>query len=199
MENASKALLIAGAILLAILIIAIGMYIYNSAQTTIQDAMISMSTQEIEAFNNQFESYKGKQKGSQINSLIGKLIGNASTYKDEPGKVPTVWCPQIGVRNYLGPKVSILKENKSIASRPLVGEILSDPSEIYPAEYHKVIDDDLQNYTNGLTYLKNHIENKHEYYVSFGFDAKTGILSHIYIGYRSDTFFWNSPLDDGLR
>ena len=47
MENASKALLIAGAILLAILIIAIGMFIYNSAQSTINNSMQSMSTQEV--------------------------------------------------------------------------------------------------------------------------------------------------------
>ena len=59
MENASKALIIAGAILLSILIIAIGMFIYNSAQSTINDSMTSFSTQEIEAFNNNFESYKG--------------------------------------------------------------------------------------------------------------------------------------------
>ena len=38
MENASKALIIAGAILISILLIAISMYIYNSAQGTIQNA-----------------------------------------------------------------------------------------------------------------------------------------------------------------
>ena len=66
MENASKALLIAGAILLCILIIAIGMFIYNSAQSTITESMNSMSTQEIEAFNNQFSGYEGVQSGSNI-------------------------------------------------------------------------------------------------------------------------------------
>ena len=38
MENASKALIIAGAILLSILIIAIGMYIYNSSTNSITNA-----------------------------------------------------------------------------------------------------------------------------------------------------------------
>ena len=56
MENASKALLIAGAILLCILIIAIGMFIYNSASSTITDSMSTLSTQEVDAFNNQFTS-----------------------------------------------------------------------------------------------------------------------------------------------
>ena len=91
MENASKALLIAGAILLCILIIAIGMFIYNSAQSTITESMNSMSTQEIEAFNNQFSGYEGVQSGSNIKALMGRLIGNADTYKDEPTRVPHVY------------------------------------------------------------------------------------------------------------
>ena len=62
MENASKALLMAGAILLAILIIAIGMFIYNSAQSTINNSMQSMSTQEVQAFNNEFNNIEGETK-----------------------------------------------------------------------------------------------------------------------------------------
>ena len=90
MENASKALLIAGAILLCILIIAIGMYIYNSAQSTITDSLMNLSTQEIESFNNQFMVYQGLQKGTNIQNLKMKLIANASTYADEPTKLPNV-------------------------------------------------------------------------------------------------------------
>ena len=95
MENASKALLIAGAILLCILIIAIGMFIYNSAQSTITDSLTSMSTQEIDAFNNQFVSYEGAQTGSNIKALMGRLIGNADTYRDEPAKIPGVSIDKI--------------------------------------------------------------------------------------------------------
>ena len=62
MENASKALLIAGAILLCILIIAIGMFIYNSAQGTIVSSMNSLSTQEVEAF---YREGIGKQKSEE--------------------------------------------------------------------------------------------------------------------------------------
>ena len=94
MENASKALLIAGAILLCILIIAIGMFIYNSAQSTITESLNSMSTQEIEAFNNQFSTYEGLQDGTQLKSLMVKLIANADTYKDENTKIPGVIIEQ---------------------------------------------------------------------------------------------------------
>ena len=73
-ENASKALLIARAILLCILIIAIGMFIYNSTQSTIVDSLSTLSTQEIEAYNNQFLAYQGIQKGINIKKLIRMIF-----------------------------------------------------------------------------------------------------------------------------
>ena len=90
MENASKALLIASAILLCILIISIGMFVYNRAQSTITDSLNSLSTHEIESFNNQFLSYEGIQKGTNVKMLLGKLIANANTYADEPLKIPVI-------------------------------------------------------------------------------------------------------------
>ena len=61
MENASKALIIAGAILLSILIIAIGMYIYNSSTNSIYSAADQISSQEQQSFNTQWESYEQNQ------------------------------------------------------------------------------------------------------------------------------------------
>ncbi len=90
MENASKALIIAGAILLSILIIAIGMYIYTSSQATITQSMDGMTTSELEAFNSNFTSYAGAQTGSQVKALIGRLIANGKTYVEEPEKVPAL-------------------------------------------------------------------------------------------------------------
>ena len=76
MENASQALIIAGAVLVAILIIAISVYVYNNSRTAASTSLSAMTTQEIEAFNNQFESYKGKQ---------------TSVYKDQIEKIPDVY------------------------------------------------------------------------------------------------------------
>ena len=91
MENASKALIIAGAILLSILIIAIGIYIFNSAQGTIDSSLQSMTSQEVDAFNSQFTSYQGDEvSGSNVKSLMTKLAANYGSYADEPSKVPTV-------------------------------------------------------------------------------------------------------------
>lgn len=74
MENASKALIIAGAILLAILLISLGIMIFNQAQDTVNNS--GMSQAEITAFNNKFLKYEGTQKGSVVKSLVNEVIAN---------------------------------------------------------------------------------------------------------------------------
>ena len=74
MENASKALIIAGAILLAILLISLGIMIFNQAQDTVNNS--GMSQAEITAFNNKFLKYEGKQKGAVVKSLINEVIAS---------------------------------------------------------------------------------------------------------------------------
>lgn len=88
MENASKALIIAGAILLSILIIAIGMYIYNSSQNSIAEAGSQIDTQERQNFNQQWEMYEGKQSGSNVRALISKMASNAKANEDESSRLP---------------------------------------------------------------------------------------------------------------
>ena len=90
MENASKSLLIAGSILVCILIIAVGMYIYNSSGSSIQASVATMSTSEIEAYNVKYTMYEGEQTGANIKSLMGVLVSNASTNEDENSKIPGV-------------------------------------------------------------------------------------------------------------
>lgn len=72
MENASKALIIAGAILLSILIITLGIMIYSKAQDTINNS--GMSQAEVQAFNEKFTKYAGTQKGSSIRSLLQEVV-----------------------------------------------------------------------------------------------------------------------------
>lgn len=74
MENASKALLIAGAILLAILLISLGIMIFNTASDTITSS--GMSDMQQTTFNQKFEKYEGAQKGSAIRSLVQEVMAN---------------------------------------------------------------------------------------------------------------------------
>ena len=87
MENASKALLIAGAILIAILLIAIAMYVYSTSQGNVNQAMASLDVQQIQSLNQAWLNYEGKQTGSQIKALINRLASNANNYREEMEKI----------------------------------------------------------------------------------------------------------------
>ena len=77
MENASKALIIAGAILLAILLISFGIMIFNQAQDTVNNS--GMSQAQIQTFNNKFLKYEGlKRAGSEVKSLLNEVIASNS-------------------------------------------------------------------------------------------------------------------------
>ena len=72
MENASKALIIAGAILLAILLISLGILVYNNARGTITDANLDSET--IQAFNTRISQYCGNKKSANdMNSLVDAI------------------------------------------------------------------------------------------------------------------------------
>ncbi len=75
MENASKALIIAGAILLSVLIISLGIMVFQNAKNTVGST--NLSKQEIETFNSQWQAYEGKNKtASEVRTMIQAVIAN---------------------------------------------------------------------------------------------------------------------------
>ena len=81
MENASKALIIAGAILLAILIIGLGVCIYRQAAGVIDTG--TMDQLVVSQFNAQFEPYLGNNvSGSNVKQLI-KIINASNRAKED--------------------------------------------------------------------------------------------------------------------
>lgn len=84
MENASKALIIAGAILLSIAIIGIGMTVFKMASSSMGN--VNMSEQEIEAQNSKFSSYQGVQAGSTVRALCDAIRTNNSQNEDDVSK-----------------------------------------------------------------------------------------------------------------
>ena len=86
MENASKALIIAGAILLAILIISLGIMIYNQAAGVVNNN--SMTEAEVNSFNQKFEQYIGENvRGANVNSLVSAVNTNNMSTDDESERV----------------------------------------------------------------------------------------------------------------
>ena len=83
MENATKALLIAAAVLVAILIISLGLVVYNMAAETVNNSA-NLSAQEIQSFNEQFTQYQGDNvRGSNVNALLKTALNNNITKKQE--------------------------------------------------------------------------------------------------------------------
>ena len=164
MENASKALIIAGAILLSILIIAIGMYIYSSAQAQVESSITNMSTSEIEGFNSTFTSYQGEQTGANVKSLINRLVANANTYAEEPAKIPAFSYNTGG-----GEDSS--KNNKT---------------DITGQAYIVDVENQTADYLNYLSKVSRGLDAKHKYYVVMT-NSTSGILSGITVNYVKST------------
>lgn len=82
MENATKALIIAGAVLISILLISVGIMVFNAANDPIAQAQKSSESQAIQMFNEQFSPYLGTGvSAQQAKSLISAV--NASNGKDK--------------------------------------------------------------------------------------------------------------------
>ena len=84
MENASKALIIAGAIILAVLIIILGMYFYNQAAGV--GKSVNMTEYEIQQFNSKFTMYEGEISGAQAKQLCDVIENHNAAYSNEQTK-----------------------------------------------------------------------------------------------------------------
>ena len=83
MENASKALIIAGAILISILLISVGILVMRSADEVVAGGGKAMDKQAKDIFNAQFTSYAGEQKGTIVKQLLNDVISSNAVYGEE--------------------------------------------------------------------------------------------------------------------
>ena len=84
MENASKALLIAASVLIVILLIAMGVRVFNSTSGTADSLEGTMVTAEASQFNSKFTGYIGTKSKSQVISLLNQVIANNATNSRHP-------------------------------------------------------------------------------------------------------------------
>ena len=111
MDNASKALIIAGSILLAVLIISLGVAIFTNLSGSAKEAA-NMDEQEISNFNSKISPYVGKNvNGSQVNALIQLVISinNSSINSEEFGRTISITYPMES-----GGNNTIKVENKTL-------------------------------------------------------------------------------------
>jgi hypothetical protein len=84
MENASKALLMAGGILIALLIIAMLLYSFSSMSGYFDEKNSQEETEQLTEFNNQFEAYNRKLlRGTEVISVMNKVLDNNKKYGED--------------------------------------------------------------------------------------------------------------------
>ncbi len=110
MENASKALIIAGAILISILLISIGIILINSGKDVTSTGTAGMNSQKIQTFNSQFTAYEGDRKGSEITSLVNTVMSSNAT--DSEHQV-AVYAPVANVGSLTSTKTYTVTVNYS--------------------------------------------------------------------------------------
>ncbi len=83
MENAIKALIIAATVLMAVLIISLGLYIYSKSNNTDQ-ASSTISKMEIMSYNEQYKLYEGVRSGGETKKLLEMAAqNNENLYLDD--------------------------------------------------------------------------------------------------------------------
>ena len=86
MENASKALIIAGAILLSILLISLGIMVFSQANGVINNN--AMSELEISQFNQKFTQYQGTRvRGTTVQAMLQPILSNNVSADSDDRKV----------------------------------------------------------------------------------------------------------------
>lgn len=87
MENASKALIIAGAILLAIVLVSLGVLVINNSRKDIDNQNIDQAS--IDAFNSKITAYCGTNKsGTDMNNLIDAISASNGAQTNKAEKHP---------------------------------------------------------------------------------------------------------------
>ena len=130
MENASKALIIAGAILVAILLISVGIIVMNSINKPLNAATSEASSQAAQMYNSKFVNYAGNNKTvAEVRSLLTLIQSNNGTDKNH----------YIDVNYHLEDgTIKTTRRNSPSANRETIGQILgrTDGSKTYEIEIY---------------------------------------------------------------
>ena len=100
MENASKALIMAGAVLISIIIISLGIVVFRKMAAPVQRES-NLTEQQISAFNSRILPYIGDSvSGSQVNALmqiVRTINTKANNEQDELQKITISYNSNPGI------------------------------------------------------------------------------------------------------
>jgi len=116
MENASKALIIAGAILLAILLISFGIMVFTQAQNSVNDD--GLKQEAAQTFNTKLLGYSGKNRTAADVKAVASLVAaiNSSDSNSEHMVGMQITAKTTGIisdsKPVVNPSVSKILNNK---------------------------------------------------------------------------------------
>ena len=100
MENATKALIMAGAVLISIIIISLGIVVFRKMAAPVQRES-SLTEQQVSAFNSRILPYIGESvSGSQVNALmqiVRTINTKANNEQDELQKITISYNSNPGI------------------------------------------------------------------------------------------------------
>ena len=153
MENASKALIIAGAILISIVLISVGIMIVNGGNSAVDSAISQMSQQDKDIYNNVFINYEGRKSGTQVKALLSQINTNNMANYEIEGKVITINFVNI-----------TFPTGVTAPTNPITYTAYGDNAE-------------MDKMSTAITTLRSAINTGGIYTVSFDYDAKTGLIT----------------------
>lgn len=154
MENASRALIIAGSILLALMIIGASILVFNVVKEPVARSVDNMTSEERIFFNNKFQRYEGgRVSGMETKALVNISLQNANHQLSLYEK------PRI-------PEVSIRYRNNS--------SLYLDRAEINS-------NNDAEFFTRKFQDILNRINNTSFFSIATELNARNGIVSKIII------------------
>lgn len=157
MENASKALIVAAAVLMAILIISMGMYIYNKSSSV--NTSTTLDGLNVQAMNQTYLQYEGIQIGSNVKNLLSQAAkDNEDFYKDDT------------MTQYV---ICICSNSDRILKNYTSGSQMRkglDKTRGYGVKYPE-----------NIRNIASHINNNDRYRIEFNYNENTGLINEIWI------------------
>lgn len=154
MENASKALIIIGSILVALMIVAASILIFNIAKNPISKTVDAMTTEERSFFNSKFKRYEsGRVTGLETKAFVNIVMQNANYQLnlEEKYRIPEIY-------------ISYKDKTKISLERAEINSI-SDPDD-FKSIFQKIL---------------NKVSNTAFYSIRTELNAKNGIVSKIFV------------------
>ena len=156
MDNASKALIMAGAILIAVALVGVGVYLYSTATEQVASGSQELDAAKVRTLNSKLEMYEGEINGAKVKSLIKNVntYNKKGTFPGNPTSNPSNVTIEVVTAESGAPSASF-----SVVQKTVAGE----------------------NTTSAIEYTYSGIVDSSKFFVSFDYLGDSGTISDVNI------------------